>query len=135
MADSSTTARLIIVTPEAEVFDDDIRGVILPAHDGQYGVLANHAAFLIELGAGPLQLTAADGKRQTYYVEGGVAQMKDNKLTVLTDDAMTPDKIDRAQATADLDAALAVEAVSEGEHKLKNQRMQRARAKLALAGA
>ncbi|MEM6560788.1 MAG: ATP synthase F1 subunit epsilon [Planctomycetota bacterium] len=132
--DPSKQCQLIIVTPEAEVFDASIRGAILPAHDGQYGVLGNHAPFLIKLGAGPLEIDDADGGKQTYYVEGGVAQMKDNKLTVLTDDALTPDKIDKAKTTADLEAAIAVEAHSDAEQELKAERMQRARAKLALVG-
>ncbi|MEM8874464.1 MAG: ATP synthase F1 subunit epsilon [Planctomycetota bacterium] len=134
MAADSKHCRLIIVTPEAEVFDAEVRGVILPAHDGQYGVLGNHAPFLIEIGAGSLEIEGTDGSKQSYYVEGGVAQMKDNKLTVLTDDAMTPDKIDRDKTNADLASAIAVEATSDEEQKLKETRMKRARAKLALVG-
>lgn len=76
-----------IVTPDREVFAQSVTGVILPAHDGQVGILTNRAPLLVRLGDGTLTAHLAAGADRTYHVRGGVAQMKDNKLTVLTEHA------------------------------------------------
>ena len=78
--------RCDIVTPDREVFNDTVSGVVLPAHDGQVGILTNRAPLLVRLGTGTLTATTSGGDR-TFQVSGGVAQMKDNKLTVLTEKA------------------------------------------------
>ena len=79
--------RCDIVTPDREVFNGTVSGVVLPAHDGQIGILTNRAPLLVRLGTGSLTATVANGGDQVFNVSGGVAQMKDNKLTVLTEKA------------------------------------------------
>ncbi len=76
-----------VVTPEAEVFDDSVSSVVLPAHDGQMGVLHLHAPMMVQLGEGALQITPVNGAQQKLRIKGGFAQVKDNKLVVLTDEA------------------------------------------------
>ena len=75
-----------IVTPDREVFQESVTGVILPAHDGQVGILTGRAPMLVKLGSGTLTAHTTGGDR-TFNISGGVAQMKDNKLTVLTEKA------------------------------------------------
>lgn len=76
-----------IVTPDHEVFKQSVSSVVLPAHDGYLGILTNRAPLLVRLGAGTLSATLASGGTAAFQVRGGVAQMKDNKLTVLTETA------------------------------------------------
>ena len=77
-----------IVTPDREVFRETVDAAVLPAHDGQVGILTNRAPLLVRLGTGPLELTLPGGRgERRLSVRGGVAQMKDNKLTVLTEHA------------------------------------------------
>jgi F-type H+-transporting ATPase subunit epsilon len=78
-----------IVTPDHEVFKESVSSVVLPAHDGYLGILTNRAPLLVRLGAGTLTATLARGGATAFEVRGGVAQMKDNHLTVLTE-AATP---------------------------------------------
>jgi F-type H+-transporting ATPase subunit epsilon len=75
--------KCVVVTPEQELLDQSVKQVILPAYDGQIGILTNRAAMLAKLGKGPLRIDPDSGPSQTFNVEGGVAQMKDNKLTIL----------------------------------------------------
>jgi F-type H+-transporting ATPase subunit epsilon len=81
--------RCVIVTPESQVLDQSVTQVILPAHDGQLGVLTDRAPILVKLGRGDLLVDVEGGRRQAYVVKGGVAQMKDNVLTVATTEATT----------------------------------------------
>lgn len=77
-----------VVTPEAQVFDAEVSSVVLPAHDGQMGVLALHAPMMVELGKGRLTLSKAAGGQTTLAIEGGFAQVQDNQLVVLADKAV-----------------------------------------------
>ena len=46
------------------------------------------ALLLVKLGVGPLRLDLSGGQRQLFLIDGGVAQMKDNRLTILSTSAM-----------------------------------------------
>jgi F-type H+-transporting ATPase subunit epsilon len=79
--------RCVIVTPEQQELDESATQVILPAHDGELGILTDRAPLLVKLGKGVLRVDLAGGQKKFLQVRGGVAQMKDNKLTVLTEEA------------------------------------------------
>ncbi|MEM1012302.1 MAG: F0F1 ATP synthase subunit epsilon, partial [Planctomycetota bacterium] len=64
-----------------------VRGVVLPAHDGLVGILTGRAPMLVKLGTGELRAEVTSGTSRQFSISGGVAQMKDNKLVVLTEQA------------------------------------------------
>lgn len=76
-----------ILTPDREVFKELVTSVVLPAHDGYLGVLTNRAPLLVRLGQGHLTATLSRGGTLAFQVRGGVAQMRNNRLTVLTETA------------------------------------------------
>src|SRR3954452_8705626 len=124
-----------VVTPEQQAFDASITQAILPAHDGLIGVLTNRAPLLVRMGTGPLRLDLAAGRSQYYFVDGGVAQMKDNKLTIVTGEAIASDQIDYESARAEFAEATAARPTDEASAKDREHRLQRARAKQAMATA
>jgi F-type H+-transporting ATPase subunit epsilon len=77
----------VLVTPEQQLLDESLSQAIIPAVDGLLGILTNRAPLLAKLGKGPLRLDLASGQRKMFQISGGVAQMKDNKLTILTQTA------------------------------------------------
>src|SRR5690242_21004753 len=93
--------RCVIVTPEQQVLDESLTQAIIPAHDGLIGILTDRAPLLVKLGVGKLEVDLTSGGRRVYLIDGGIAQMKDNKLTVLTNGAWTADEIDAAAARAE----------------------------------
>jgi F-type H+-transporting ATPase subunit epsilon len=119
-----------IVTPEAQTFDSEVTQVILPAHDGQLGVLTNRAPLLVKLGIGPLQIDLPGNKSLYFAVDGGVAQMRANKLTLLTSSAIPSTALDPTKAAAELAAAEALPPTD----KSKLAAVRRAQTKIALAG-
>jgi F-type H+-transporting ATPase subunit epsilon len=127
--------RCVIVTPEQQVLDETVRQVILPAHDGQIGILTDRAPLLVKLGLGPLQIDLPSGQRQSYYVEGGIAQMKKNRLTVLTNESVPSDQIDGAAAKAAFTEAAAVIPTDDQAAEQRDRRMQRARVMQEMAAA
>ena len=122
-----------VVTPEQQAFDASITQAILPAHDGLIGILTGRAPLLVRLGTGPLRLDVAAGRAQYYFVDGGVAQMKDNRLTIVTGDAIASDHIDYEAARAEYAEATATKTTDEKSAKAREHRLERARAKQAMA--
>jgi F-type H+-transporting ATPase subunit epsilon len=125
-----------VATPEGLSYDGTITGAIVPAHDGQVGILTDRAPILLKLGAGELRLHVSGGGADVvYFVAGGVAQMKDNVLTILSDEAKTKDQLDVEAAKKDLvDFANAPQGTA-SEQTLRDRKMRRARAVLQVAGA
>src|ERR1700753_3450024 len=95
----------VVVTPEQQAFDAQVTQVILPAHDGMMGILTDRAPLLVKLGVGPLRVDLAGGQSKTYFIDGGIAQMKSNNLTILTNEATLPEDIDVEAARAEFAAA------------------------------
>ena len=80
-----------VVTPEQQVLDASITQAIVPGHDGKVGILTDRAPLLLKLGNGELRIDLAQGAKKFFIIKGGVAQMKDNKLTILTEEATVSD--------------------------------------------
>ena len=96
-----------LLTPEQQLSSHEVTQVILPAHDGLMGVLTGRAPVMVRLGIGPLRVDTTDGKSHYYLIDGGIAQMKQDTLTVLTTSAIPATEIDAQAATAEYTAALA----------------------------
>ena len=127
--------RCVIVTPEQQVLDESLTQAILPAHDGLVGVLTDRAPMLVKLGQGPLRVDLAGGQTQNFYVEGGIAQVKDNRLTILTNEATPAGEIDAEAARAEYAEAVARKITDQHTFEDRERQLARARAKQQLAGA
>ena len=121
-----------IITPERAVLEADATFVAFPAWDGEVGVLHGRAPLLYKLGTGRLRVEAADGE-QVFYVDGGFAQMVDDRLTILTQQAKRRDEIDRAAAERALAAARDTPAPNEEAVAARQKAVERARAQLRVA--
>jgi len=130
MADKSFQCS--IITPESQVFDDRVDAVTLPAHDGGMGVLFNRAPLVCKLGAGALRIRKQDSE-QIWYVDSGFAQVLENKVIVLTQQALRPDEIDRSRAEQMLEDARQMKVSTDAENEAKAHAEARARAQLRMA--
>ncbi len=128
----ATSFQCTLVTPERQLVDQPVTYASIPAWDGLMGVEPQRAPLMIKLGAGALRLDSESGKSDLYFVSGGFAQMKDNKLTLIADAAVAADKIDKTTAKAELEAVLGQVAVGEDAIALKKSKVDAARAKLAI---
>jgi F-type H+-transporting ATPase subunit epsilon len=124
----------VIVAPEQQLLDESVTQVILPAEDGLLGVLTGRAPLLARLGLGELRIDLPDGQKRLYLVEGGVAQMKNNKLTILTNAAWAPGELDANAAQAEYDEAAARQAPDQKAADERNRAMRRAKLKQQMAG-
>jgi len=108
LKDIDMAFKCVVVTPDSQIADDTVTQVILPAHDGEMGILTDRSPLLVKLGVGQLRLDVQGGARKLFFVDGGIAQMVDNKLTILTDEACKPEEIDLESAKAEYAAAEAI---------------------------
>jgi F-type H+-transporting ATPase subunit epsilon len=99
MAASGKQVRVIIVTPEKAVLDATADIVVLPLYDGEAGVQPGHSAFVGQLAAGELRLTAGGAVRR-FFVDGGFAQVRADVVNVLTPKAAAAGDLTPAVVTA-----------------------------------
>jgi F-type H+-transporting ATPase subunit epsilon len=123
-----------LVTPEQQVLDEQIQQAIVPGHDGLIGILTGRAPLLMKLGTGTLRIDLAGGQKRYFFVDGGVAQMKDNKLMILSTDAAPSSAINAETARAEYAEAEARRPTDSKTAKDRQHQMARARAKQAIAG-
>jgi F-type H+-transporting ATPase subunit epsilon len=123
----------VVVTPEQQALTETIAQAIIPAHDGLVGILTDRAPLLVKIGVGPLRLDLANGQKQYFFIEGGIAQMKDNKLTILTNEAIPASEIDAETARAEFAEATARRATDPATQEQRQRQLNRARAKQQLA--
>ena len=125
----AATFQLSVVTPEKAVLDAEVTFVALPAHDGEIGIMRGRAPLLIRLAPGSLRANT-DGGPRTLFVDGGFAEMADNRLTVLTEAAIRPEELEAEAVETALAEARALpipddEAFSQRQRALQRARVQR----------
>jgi F-type H+-transporting ATPase subunit epsilon len=121
-----------VITPEQAVLEANATFVAFPAHDGEVGILKNRAPLLFKMGIGVLRVETPEGNHR-FFVDGGFAQMVDNRLTLLTEQAKRPADIDRAAAGRALAEARALPMVSDAEFAARQKAMRRAEVQIRIA--
>jgi F-type H+-transporting ATPase subunit epsilon len=125
--------KCVVVTPEQQVLDESCSQVILPAFDGEIGILTDRAPLLAKLGVGVMRVDIQGGQKRSYFIDGGIAQMKDNKLTVLTGEAKLPNELDAETARAEYNEALARKITDDKSFQERERALARGRVKQELA--
>ena len=126
------TFQCTVVTPERAVLDCAATFVAFPAYDGERGVLPNHAPLLCRVGIGRLRVESADGAH-LMFVDGGFAEVVDNRLTILTEQAKRPDEIDPDAAEQALIEARAMRITDYASYQARGKAIRRAQVQGQLA--
>lgn len=91
------TLTLEIVTPERTAYAEDVEMVTLPGSEGELGVYPKHVPVLTILKPGELRVLKG-GKTQSLAVGEGFIEITPEKVSVLTDVALEPERIDESAA-------------------------------------
>jgi F-type H+-transporting ATPase subunit epsilon len=108
----TNTFHCSVITPERAVLETDATFVAFPAHDGEIGILPNRAPLLYRMGIGELRAETPEGNH-VLFVAGGFAQMVENRLTLLTEQAKRIEEIDGAAVERALEEARSMPMVSD----------------------
>ena len=76
---------LEIITPEKKAFEGEVTSVKFPGISGGFEILNNHAPIISALGKGDIRVITADKKTENFAINGGVIEMQNNKIIVLTE--------------------------------------------------
>ena len=88
--------KLEIVNPEKSFLSKDgVSEVVVPAFEGDMGILKDHISIISFLRPGLLRIIDSKFSEETFYVEDGIIEFKNNCLSVLTSNISDIKKIDK----------------------------------------
>jgi len=97
--------RLRVITPEKIKVDEETDMVIVRCTTGDWGILPGHESHWAALGIGVLRMLNG-GEERKLAVFGGIAEVQNDVVTILTSNAELPEDIDRTRAEADHEIAV-----------------------------
>ncbi|MBV8094163.1 MAG: ATP synthase F1 subunit epsilon [Acetobacteraceae bacterium] len=98
---------LEIVSPERLLLSRPVQMVVIPAWEGEMGVLPGHAPAIVMLRGGTVRLYEAGQVTDRLYVAGGFAEITPERCTVLANEAIPVSELSRAEAEERLQQAQA----------------------------
>ena len=81
------TIRLSIVTPNGEIFNDDVKTVTLPGKEGEFGVLPGHSSLISSLTVGVIVIEKANST-EAVAINWGHVKVDEKTVDVLADCAI-----------------------------------------------
>jgi F-type H+-transporting ATPase subunit epsilon len=99
--------KLKVITPNKILYEKNVKSVILRCVGGDKGILYGHEPCIAILDYGALQVYVTDKELDVLVVFGGIASIKDNTVTVISEMAALPDDIYKIRAEEDVEKALA----------------------------
>ncbi|APW66249.1 MULTISPECIES: ATP synthase F1 subunit epsilon [Arcobacteraceae] len=81
------TIKLSIVTPNGEIFNDDVKTVTLPGKEGEFGVLPGHSSLVSSLTVGVIIIEKADST-EAVAINWGHVKVDEKSVDVLADGAI-----------------------------------------------
>ena len=111
----SNVFKVEIVNPEKSFLSrEDVNEVVVPAFEGEMGILKDHISIISFLKPGLLKVIDSKAVEETYYVEDGIIEFKNNCLSILTSNIFDMKKIDKNKVR---------DILTEAEKESQNQNM------------
>ncbi len=92
------TIEFELVSPEKLLFSEPVEMVVVPGEEGDFGVLPRHAPMISSVRPGVILIYEAGKVKESIFVAGGFAEVTPDRCTVLAEQAMALDEIDRGAA-------------------------------------
>ena len=95
----SNVFKVEIVNPEKSFLSkEDITEVVVPAFEGDMGILKDHISIISFLKPGLVKVINSKSEEENYYVEDGIIEFKNNCLSILTSNIFDIKTIDKNKA-------------------------------------
>ena len=89
--------KIEIVNPEKSfLVKEDVSEVVVPAFEGEMGILKNHIPIISFLKPGIIKILSKSGN-ESYYVEDGIVEFKNDNLSVLTSSIFNLNDMDKSK--------------------------------------
>ncbi len=119
---------LHLVGADRLFYEGECQSVVVPAVDGQYGVLADHANLITAIVPGELSFTVPGEKSEVVAVAGGIMKVEDNDVLILVDYILLPEEIDADRAMQEEAAAREIMLQKRSRREYRSAQAQLARA-------
>ena len=96
--------QLELVTPERLLLSEMVEMVVVPGTEGNFGVLPGHAPLISSVRPGTIDIYESQTVVRRIFVVSGTAEVTPERCTILADEAMAPDELDRSAIEAELQA-------------------------------
>ena len=91
-----------LVTPERLLLSEMVEMVVVPGTEGNFGVLPGHAPLISSIRPGTIDIYERQTITRRIFVVSGIAEVTPERCTVLADEALPPDELDRSAIEAEL---------------------------------
>ena len=91
------------VSPEASIVSSEVDMVLIPGVDGDAGILPDHSSFMTTLRQGIVEVTFEQGNVKKYLVEGGFADITQDKMTILAETSLNLSDSDSKVLKSEID--------------------------------
>ncbi len=98
------TIKLSIVTPNGEIFNDDVKTVTLPGKEGEFGVLPGHSSLLSSLTVGVIVIEK-ENSTEAVAINWGHVKVNENSVDVLVDGAIALTQGEDSNTAKNIEAA------------------------------
>lgn len=95
---NTTSFDFELITPEGTLLTDKVSELVAVTESGEIGILANHAALKSKLNSAPIRYKKPDGSQDLVAVLGGIIEVQNNKVLVVSEFAELGKNIDEAEA-------------------------------------
>ena len=115
-----------IVNPEQSFLSkEDVIEIVVPAFEGEMGILKDHISIISFLKPGLIKIFSKSGEEK-YYIENGIAEFKNNSLSVLTGFIFNIKNFDKDQINkllTEAEESLRSDAISDQNKYLVDQKI------------
>ncbi len=87
-----------LVSPEKLLLSREVDMVVIPGAEGDMGVLPQHSPAITTVRPGTIVVYEGGAVTDRIFIAGGFAEVSDNRCTVLAEEAMSVEDIDKASA-------------------------------------
>jgi F-type H+-transporting ATPase subunit epsilon len=122
-----TTFPVEVLTPEGEVFSEDVEMISTRTTVGSIGILAGHEPVLAMLEPTELRLYRTESDVVRFAQAEGYLQFAENRALVLVEEAIAPGSLDRATLQTRLDEARQAAERAEEDSEAKARALRDAR--------
>ena len=89
--------KIEIINPEKSfLVKEDVSEVVVPAFEGEMGILKDHISIISFLKPGIIKILSKSGN-ENYYVEDGIVEFKNNNLSILTSSIFNLTDLDKSK--------------------------------------
>ena len=97
--------KIEIVNPEKSFLTkDDVTEVVVPAFEGEMGILKDHISIISFLKPGIIKVFTGS-EEENFYVDDGIVEFKDNSLSILTSSVFNLKNVDKKYVRESIEQA------------------------------